>query len=129
MAAKKNVPKVTKLKKSFELHEKLKKKLSDDLVYSLVYDHGQYMLAVSVHNSKTLKFNHNRKIQVVKLADDDLEVDLNLVVDETVRILKEILVEKEEDVGLSDVTAELDAINKEYAAKEVEIVYNAVKAD
>ena len=81
----------------FKFHNMLQKALGDDLVYSLALDGDTHILAVSVHKSKTQKFNHDRLIQSVVFSDEDLQMDHEKVINTLIEMYKGIIVEKTEE--------------------------------
>jgi hypothetical protein len=80
-----------KLQDYFDLHNKLKNNLGDDLVYSLAFDNGNYVLAVSTHKSETQQFSHGRKIQSCIFAPVDLDADVDSIIATLTDLYKEIL--------------------------------------
>jgi hypothetical protein len=91
-----------KIKNYFYFHKRLKEALGEDLVYSLAIDGNQYILAVSVHKSKTLQFNHGRKIQSCFISETDLNRNIEHLIDEVIGLYQKILVPKEVPVNVEE---------------------------
>lgn len=80
---------------SVKLHELLVEALGDDLVYSVALDEGKYYLAISVHKSDRVEYNHGRNIQSCLIDEKELGVDVEELAKKIIPLYKEILVEKE----------------------------------
>lgn len=87
-----------KIKNYFDFHKKLQAQLGEDLVYSLAFDNGMYVLAISTHKSNTLQFNHGRKIQTCIIDSNDLNRNINDLIKELVTLYSKILIPKEDPV-------------------------------
>ena len=91
----------------FSLHTRLREALGEDLVVSLAMDTDNdgkplYIVAISVHKSKTQRFNHDRLQQSAVLSNADLEDDANNVIDALIQMYKDILIPKTDENKISD---------------------------
>lgn len=98
------------LKKCFEIHQQLKKKLGDDLVFSLALSEENYVLTVSVHKSATWKFSHGKNFQQCIFSKEDMDRKIDKIVHFLVLKFKEILVPRPSDEDPNKVIEELNAI-------------------
>lgn len=98
------------LKKSFAIHEQLKKALGDDLVFSLAISEGTYVLTVSVHKSTTWKFSHGKNFQQCIFTKDDMDRKIDKIVYFLVLKFKEILVPRPPEEDPNNIIEELNAI-------------------
>lgn len=87
-----------KLKKMYQLQQKIITALGDDLVVALAIDNGKYFVSVSTHKSKLLSFKTTKVIQTCEVTEFDLTQDMNRVADELIKIYSTILLKKDEDV-------------------------------
>jgi len=97
-----------KFRKTLEFHEKVRARLGEDLVYSIAYDAGEYLLAISVHKSKTQQFSHGRNIQSCLLTR--LSDPIDKLVNDVVSLFQGVLIERIPDVeneGVLDETGQL----------------------
>lgn len=80
------------LRKCFRLHEQLKKRLGEDLVFSLALSEGKCILTASVHKSSQWKFTHGKNFQQCVFTDHDLDRKVDKIVHILVEKFNEILV-------------------------------------
>lgn len=82
-----------KFKHTIKLHQRLIKKWGDDLVYSLAFDSGKYILVISVHKSKTWEFTHGGNIQSCEI--DDFKDDISVLANKIIKLYEGVLKKKE----------------------------------
>jgi hypothetical protein len=80
-----------KMSKCFELHHHLRNALGGDLVFSLVIDGGQYMVAVSTHRSQNQKFKSGHRMRTLMLTEEDLQRPVGDVVLAIVKHIQPLL--------------------------------------
>lgn len=92
-----------KFKSLVDFHKKLAKKLGEDLVYSLALDHGEILLVIATHKSKTKRYKDKeyKTMQSCKIKETDFDKDINQLVDEIARLYSNILEDYEPERSVS----------------------------
>lgn len=86
----------TRTKNVLNIFKRLAKRLGDDLVYSMVYDNGEFLFCASTHKSKNQTFIGDRQIKTVKIYPTALERPILEVLDELEEYFKSQLTKKED---------------------------------